>query len=203
MKARSAPPAIYLASQSPRRQALLAQIGVTFDLLVPDDDERDAVEALEARVGRESPRRYVERVTLLKLDAARARMRARGLPPRPVLTADTTVARGRTLYGKPESAAQARHMLQALSGTTHRVLTAVAVGDARRVRCAVSVSQVTFARLTHAQIDAYVASGEPFGKAGGYAIQGHAATFVAKIAGSHSGIVGLPLYETAALLADF
>lgn len=189
---------IYLASQSPRRRQLLEQLGVAHELLLPEPHE-DA-EALEAVLPGEPPARYVQRVTGLKLDAAMQRLKRRGLPPAPVLCADTTVARGRTIYGKPVDAADAASMLRELAGTTHRVLTAVAVQSGRTRRTALSDSRVTFARWTPAQIRAYVASGEPLGKAGGYAIQGRAAAHVSRISGSYSGIMGLPMYETAQLL---
>ena len=189
---------VYLASQSPRRQQLLAQIGVRFELLLPDADE-DA-EALEATRAGESPADYVQRVTRAKLAAARARLRRRGLAPAPVLCADTTVALGRRILGKPADAAEACCMLHALAGRTHRVHTAVALHDGRRVHAALSTSHVRVAPLAAADIDAYVTGGEPFGKAGAYGIQGAFAAFVAHIAGSHSGIMGLPLFETANLL---
>lgn len=189
---------IYLASQSPRRQQLLEQMGVCFEPLLPDAGE-DA-EAIEAALPNEAPAAYVRRVTGLKLDAAMARRQRLDLPAAPILCADTTVARGRTLFGKPVDAADARRMLRALSGTTHRVLTAVAVQHGRRRVAATSVSRVTFGTLTRAQIQAYVASGEPLGKAGAYAVQGRAATFIARISGSYSGIMGLPMFETAQLL---
>jgi septum formation protein len=189
---------VYLASQSPRRQQLLAQIGVRFELLLPDADE-DA-EALEATRAGESPADYVQRVTRAKLGAARARLRRRGLAPAPVLCADTTVALGRRILGKPADAAEACRMLHALAGLTHRVHTAVALHDGRRAHAALSTSHVRVAPLAAADIDAYVAGGEPFGKAGAYGIQGAFAAFVAHIAGSHSGIMGLPLFETANLL---
>jgi septum formation protein len=191
-------PFVYLASQSPRRRQLLEQLGVAHELLLPDPHE-DA-EGLEAVLSGEAPARYVQRVTGLKLDAALARLKRRGLPPAPVLCADTTVARGRTIYGKPADAADAASMLRELAGATHRVLTAVAVQSGRTRRTALSDSRVTFARWTPAQIRAYVASGEPLGKAGGYAIQGRAAAHVSRISGSYSGIMGLPMYETAQLL---
>jgi len=194
----SNPPFVYLASQSPRRRQLLEQLGVANELLLPDPHE-DA-EGLEAVLSGEAPARYVQRVTSLKLDAAMQRLKRRGLPPAPVLCADTTVARGRTIYGKPADAADAASMLRELAGTTHRVLTAVAVQSGRTRRTALSDSRVTFARWTPAQIRAYVASGEPLGKAGGYAIQGRAAAHVSRISGSYSGIMGLPMYETAQLL---
>jgi septum formation protein len=195
------PDFIYLASQSPRRRQLLEQLGVRHELLLPDADE-DA-EALEAVKPGEAPAVYVQRVTRLKLDAALARLKHRGLPAAPVLCSDTTVALGRTIYGKPADAADARRMLGELAGTTHRVLTAVAVGTPRRRQQALSASRVTFAAMSRAQIAAYVASGEPMGKAGAYAVQGRAAAYITHIAGSYSGIMGLPMYETAELLRAY
>jgi septum formation protein len=189
---------IYLASQSPRRRQLLEQIGVQHRLLLPDPQE-DA-EALESVVPGESPVRYVQRVTGLKLDAAMARLASLGLPAAPVLCADTTVALGREILGKPQDAAQARVMLARLAGQRHRVLTAIAVQKGRKRLAAVSESWVRFAPMTTAQIRDYVASGEPMGKAGAYGVQGRAAAFVEHIRGSYSGIMGLPLYETAQLL---
>jgi septum formation protein len=189
---------IYLASQSPRRAQLLEQLGVRFEKLLPDPDE-DA-EALEAVHGLEPPARYVQRVTGLKLDAAIERLHRLGLPPAPVLCADTTVALGRQMLGKPVDVKDARRMLRALSGRTHRVLTAVAVQHGRRRLQALSVSNVTFAHLSAGQIGAYVATGEPMGKAGAYAVQGRAAVHIERIAGSYSGIMGLPLRQTALLL---
>ena len=195
---------IWLASQSPRRQALLAQIGVTLQLLLPGDDE-DA-EALEVVQPGELPLAYVQRVTRAKLQAAVARHRRRGLPPAPILCADTTVALGRRILGKPADAQDAAATLAALSGRTHRVLTSVAVASAQglagraRIEQATQVSRVRFAVLSPALVQAYIASGEPFGKAGSYAIQGALAAHIAHIEGSHSGIMGLPLFETAHLL---
>lgn len=191
-------PFIYLASQSPRRRQLLDQIGVRHELLLAGDDE-DA-EALEATRSGELPRDYVERVTRAKLAAARGRWLRRGLPAAPILCADTTVALGRRILGKPADAADAQRTLAALSGRSHRVLTAVAVFDGRRSRLAVSDSHVRFAVLPPEVISAYVAGGEPFGKAGSYAIQGVLAGWIERISGSHSGIMGLPLYETTQLL---
>ena len=189
---------IYLASQSPRRRQLLEQIGVQHQLLLPDPNE-DA-EALEAVRGGEAPARYVQRVTSLKLDAAMVRLKALGLPSAPVLCADTTVALGRDILGKPQDAAEARAMLARLAGTRHRVLTAIAVQKGRERLTALSESQVLFAPMTPAQIRAYVASGEPMGKAGAYGVQGLAAAHIAHIRGSYSGIMGLPLFEAAQLL---
>ena len=149
----------------------------------------------------ESPSAYVRRVTALKLDAAVARRKRRKLAPAPILCSDTTVALGRTIYGKPADASDARRMLAELAGREHRVLTAVALQiDGDRRLAALSVSRVRFAAMTAAQIDAYVASGEPLGKAGAYAIQGAAAQHVEHLSGSYSGIMGLPLFETARLL---
>jgi septum formation protein len=189
---------IYLASQSPRRSQLLTQIGIEHQLLLPDPNE-DA-EALEAVHGHEAPARYVQRVTALKLDAALARLKAQGLPAAPVLCADTTVTLGGDILGKPETAKDAERMLQQLSGQTHRVLTAVAVQKGRQRVTALSESWVRFAAMTPAQIKAYVATGEPMGKAGAYGVQGRAAAHIEQIRGSYSGIMGLPLCETAALL---
>lgn len=200
------PDFVYLASQSPRRRQLLEQMGVRHELLLPDADE-DA-ESIEAVLAGESPSAYVRRVTQLKLDAALARLQRRGWLPAPVVCSDTTVALGRAILGKPQDAADARRMLGLLSGQTHRVLTAVAIsspepsskgGAEQRVQT-LSVSRVTFETLTPAQIDAYVESGEPMGKAGAYAVQGLAARHIARISGSYSGIMGLPVFETAQLL---
>jgi septum formation protein len=189
---------VYLASQSPRRRQLLEQLGVRYELLLPGAHEDS--EALEAVRPGEAPAAYVQRVTGLKLDAAIARREARGLPPAPILCSDTTVALGRTIYGKPADARDAARMLRELAGHTHRVLTAVAVQAGRRRLATLSDSRVTFAALTPAQVRAYVASGEPMGKAGAYAVQGRAAAHIARIAGSYTGIMGLPLHETAGLL---
>ena len=189
---------VYLASQSPRRRQLLAQLGVAHELLLPDADE-DA-ESLEAVLPGEAPLTYVQRVTQLKLDAALARRQRRGLPDAPVLCSDTTVALGRTIYGKPDDAAHAARMLAELAGHEHRVLTAVALQVGAKRLTGLSVSRVTFAAMTPAQIEAYVATGEPLGKAGAYGIQGRAAAYVEHLAGSYSGIMGLPMYETSQLL---
>ncbi|HUG21939.1 Maf family protein [Piscinibacter sp.] len=189
---------IYLASQSPRRRQLLEQLGVRHQLLLPGPDE-DA-EALEAEVGGETPTAYVERVTRAKLHAARLRLKARKLPAAPILCSDTTVSLGRRLLGKPADAAEAQATLRMLSGRTHRVITAVALAWGRDEALAVNVSRVHFASVGDDEIARYVASGEPFGKAGAYAIQSGAAAWISHIEGSYSGIMGLPLYETAQLL---
>lgn len=198
---------VYLASQSPRRRQLLEQLGVRYELLLADDSE-DA-EALEVVLPGEAPRAYVQRVTLLKLEAALARMQRRGLPLAPVLCSDTTVALGKTILGKPDDAKHAAHILGTLSGQTHRVLTSVAMGTLSKAgkplktEQALSVSNVRFAPLTRTQIQSYVASGEPMGKAGAYAVQGRAAAYIEHISGSYSGIMGLPMFETAQLLRAF
>ena len=189
---------IYLASQSPRRRQLLEQLGVRHELLLPDADEDP--EALEAVHANEAPLAYVKRVTALKLDAAVARLKRRGLSAAPVLCSDTTVAQGRVIFGKPADAKDAKRMLRALAGSTHRVLTGVAVQHSRKRFDAVSVSQVSFDAITALQIRAYVATGEPMGKAGAYAVQGRFAMHISRINGSYSGIMGLPLQETAHLL---
>jgi septum formation protein len=189
---------VYLASQSPRRRQLLEQLGVRYELLLPDAQEDS--EALEQLRPGEAPARYVQRVTGLKLDAALARMQRRSLPPAPVLCSDTTVALGRTIYGKPADEQDAARMLRELSGHTHRVLTAVAVHAGRKRVQALSDSRVRFEVMTPAQVRAYVATGEPMGKAGAYAVQGRAAAHITRIAGSFTGIMGLPLHETARLL---
>ena len=192
---------IYLASQSPRRSQLLHQLGVRHELLLPEPDE-DA-EILETVLGDEAPAAYVKRVTQLKLDAALRRLASRGLPVAPVLCSDTTVALGRVIFGKPADAADAERMLGALSGKTHRVLTGVVLGTSTERHQALSESQVTFGKLSADQIQAYVASGEPLGKAGAYAVQGRAAAYISHVNGSYSGIMGLPLFETARLLQSF
>ena len=194
-------PFVYLASQSPRRRQLLEQIGVRYTLLLANSEDHEPdPEALEVVLPRESASDYVQRVTGLKLDAALARLERRGLEGAPVLCSDTTVSLGRRILGKPGSAEEATEMLQALSGKTHRVLTAVALHTGRKRLTTLSVSQVRFADMSDAQIAAYVASGEPMGKAGAYGVQGHAAAYIANINGSYSGIMGLPVFETANLL---
>ena len=189
---------LYLASQSPRRRELLMQLGVRYELLLADDDE-DA-EALEVVQPGETPDDYVQRVCALKAEAALRRRERRALPDAPVLTSDTTVCLGGDILGKPADGADAAAMLAALSGSTHRVLTAVTVVSTLGMHHALSISRVTFRAMSAPEIEGYVASGEPLGKAGAYGIQGRAAEFVERIEGSYSGIMGLPLFETAALL---
>ena len=193
---------IYLASQSPRRSQLLTQIGVRHELLLPNvrGDIFEDAEALEQAQPGEEPRDYVQRVTALKLDAAVARHARRALRPAPVLCSDTTVALGTQILGKPEDAADAQRILALLSGQEHEVLTAVALHAACGRFAALSISKVRFAHMTPEQIAAYVATGEPMGKAGAYGIQGAIAAHIAHMSGSYSAIMGLPLFETAQLL---
>ncbi|MBU3585045.1 nucleoside triphosphate pyrophosphatase [Polynucleobacter sp. AM-26B4] len=201
---------IYLASQSPRRQELLKQIGVKFQLLLADSSE-DA-ESLEAQLSNEPALVYVKRVTLAKLSAAKQRLHARGLDSAPILCADTTVALmledgKEIILGKPTDRKDAKRILQLLSGKTHQVHTAVAVlgtphmNDAQP-KLLVSSSQVTFKSLSDAEIDAYISSNEPMGKAGAYGIQGIGGCLISSISGSYSGIMGLPLFETSQLLNE-
>ena len=192
------PPSIYLASQSPRRQSLLSQMGQGFVLLLPDTSED--VESLESTQAGESPLDYVQRVTALKLNAALNRWRLRELSLAPILCADTTVALGSEILGKPQDRQQAREMLRALSGKTHSVLTAIAAATPLEERHAISVSQVRFATWSDAELGGYLDCGEWDGKAGAYAIQGRAAAHIAHMEGSYSGIMGLPVYETSELL---
>jgi septum formation protein len=183
---------IYLASRSPRRQELLGQIGVRFEVMQADVDE--------AVAAGESPRAYVERLARAKAEAGWQRIERDGLPRAPVLGADTTVTLDGRILGKPADRAEAVAMLASLSGRLHEVLTAVALKSGARMESALSVSEVRFKALSSDEIARYVATGECEDKAGAYGIQGHAARFVADLRGSFSGVMGLPLYETAQLL---
>lgn len=184
---------LFLASQSPRRRELLTQVGIAFEPLDASIDEMPAAgePALD----------YVRRVAREKAGAGL--MQVAAVPGALVLGADTEVVLDGRVFGKPVDAADAARMLRALSGRTHQVISAVAVVGAAREAEAVSVSDVTFVALDEAEIAAYVASGEPFGKAGAYAIQGRGAGLVAHLSGSYSGVMGLPLFETLRLLRDF
>ena len=188
---------IYLASASPRRAELLTQIGVPFEVLRLGEFTVD-----ESVRGREAPLAYVKRLAYAKAAAGVLAMRAQKLAARPVLAADTTVCIGRVILGKPEDAVDARRMLTLLSGKTHRVLTAIAVARGDVIKVAWSESRVTFAKLSRREIDAYIATGEPFDKAGAYGIQGKAGAFISHLAGSYTGVMGLPVHETALLLRD-
>lgn len=205
---------IYLASQSPRRQELLTQIGVKFELLLADPSE-DA-ESLEIQLPNEAALVYVKRVTLAKLATAKQRLLTKQLkqelPTAPILCADTTVALmledgKEIILGKPADHQDAKRILQLLSGKTHQVHTAVAVLGKSHMnddqpKLLVSSSQVTFKSLSDAEIDAYISTNEPMGKAGAYGIQGIGGCLISTISGSYSGIMGLPLYETSQLMHE-
>ena len=195
---------IYLASQSPRRQELLKQLGVQFEMLLPSPEEDS--ESIEIPLPHEKARDYVERVILAKSTAALQRWKVRELPWAPILCADTTVSLpddpAGEILGKPADVLDAVRILTMLSGKVHEVLTAVAITPAPEIKplCIVQVSKVQFAALSEQDIATYIASGEPFGKAGAYGIQGLGGSLIPSIEGSYSGIMGLPLYETRELL---
>jgi septum formation protein len=191
---------IYLASRSPRRRELLAQIGERFHLLLFRSRPGEVADVDESTLGGESAEAYVERLARAKAEAGWQRMQQRNLPRAPVLSADTTVALDGRIFGKPESRDEAASMLAALSGRSHEVLTAVALKSDDWLESVVSRSEVKFKTLTPAEIAAYVESGECDDKAGADAIQGRAGRFVVELRGSYSGVMGLPLYETGMLL---
>ncbi len=194
---------IYLASRSPRRRELLNQIGISFDTLLLRVPPRDDDDVSEEVLPDELPEVYVVRVARAKAEAGLRRIAWRGLLPRPVLSADTTIDLDGQIVGKPADTEDAVAILKRLSGRSHRVLTTVAVAFGDRLEHALSISQVRFGDLSENEIRRYVASGEPMDKAGAYGIQGRAACFVAEIQGSYSGIMGLPVYETWKLLGTF
>jgi septum formation protein len=189
-----------LASRSPRRRELLTQIGVRYHLLLFRDRPDSGLEVDEDPLPGEAPDAYVERLARLKAEAGWQRMQQRNLPLAPVLAADTTVALEGRIFGKPADRKEAAEMLAALSGRSHEVLTGVAVKQGERLESALSRSEVKFKELSATEIRDYVATGEADDKAGAYAIQGRAAKFIVELRGSYSGVVGLPLYETAVLL---
>lgn len=200
---------IYLASQSPRRQELLKQIDVDYELLLPD--EHEDVEILEAVHDGEDPVTYVQRVTLLKLKASLARHQVRQLSAAPILCSDTTVALGHKIIGKPENENHACSILMMLQNEVHQVYSAVAIAlpqhkqinalkNEPMIEMRLSTSHVHMAAMSQEEIMHYVQSGESMGKAGAYAIQGRMAAFIERVEGSYSGIMGLPLFETAQLL---
>ncbi|NSL53625.1 Maf family protein [Uliginosibacterium aquaticum] len=196
-------PRIYLASRSPRRRELLHQIGVEFDTLTFRAPPRDDADVSEAVLPGEDAETYVQRVACAKADGALRRLGWRSLRPQPVLSADTTLDLDGEIIGKPDDETHAVAILRQLSGRSHRVLTAVAVADASRMEHSLSVSTVHFRPLDDEDIRRYIASGEPFDKAGAYGIQGRAASFIREISGSYTGIMGLPLFETSELLRKF
>jgi septum formation protein len=195
------PPVLYLASRSARRQELLRQLGIGFELLRLREASGRQRDVIEAANDGEPPLHYVERIARTKATVAGQQMLRRGLPPRPVLGADTEVVLDGAIYGKPRDAADAARMLGQLSGRTHQVLTAVAVSNEQGVIAEIATSSVSFRELTREEIDRYVATGESVDKAGAYAIQGRAAGFVSRLEGSYTGVMGLPLFETAGILA--
>lgn len=196
-------PRIYLASRSPRRRELLTQGGIRFDLMLLRVGPREDREVDETWLAGETPEVYVQRVARAKAAFGAQLLTPRSLPPRPVLAADTTLDLDGEVIGKPRDADDAIAILTRLSGRSHRVLTAIAVAQNQRIEQRLSVSEVRFRPLAADEIRRYVLSGEPMDKAGAYGIQGRAAIFVEEIRGSHSGVVGLPLCETALLLRDF
>ncbi|WP_286198422.1 Maf family protein [Salinisphaera sp. G21_0] len=186
---------IYLASQSPRRAELLQQIGVSFHQLACDIDETP--------FPGEAPAEYVLRMAREKAAAGWQALLTRDSVQMPLLAADTTVVCNDQILGKPQDSNDARRMLVMLSGNAHQVMTAVAVTDGSQLQTELSVTDVVFNDLSDSLIDDYIASGEPTDKAGAYGIQGYGAVLVASLSGSYSGVVGLPLMETARLLTDF
>ena len=194
---------IYLASRSPRRRELLKQIGVSFEVLVLREHPARGFDVDESQHPGESALDYVRRVSRAKAEAGWRRIEQRRLRWFPVLGADTVVCVDEEIFGKPADRADAARMLRALSGREHRVITAVALKFETRVELIVSESRVRFCELVEPELEAYLESGEPTDKAGAYAIQGRAAAFVTELHGSYTGIMGLPLYETAQLIRNF
>lgn len=192
---------IYLASRSPRRRELLTQIGIAFDTLLFRAGPREDAEVDETPLPGEAPEAYVQRVAQAKAEHGLRIARLRRLLVRPVLSADTTLEVDGEIIGKPQDAADAARILARLSGRSHRVLTAIAVAaEGRPLEQALSISTVTFRDLSSDEIERYVATGEPLDKAGAYGIQGRAGIFVARLDGSYTGVMGLPVHETALLL---
>jgi septum formation protein len=196
-------PRIYLASRSPRRRELLKQIGVHFEVLLFREHGLRGRDLEESPRPGEAPEAYVQRVAKDKAEAGWIRVVQRSLPRLPVLSADTEVCLGNRIFGKPADRADAIKMLLELSGREHRVLTAVAVKYDASLEMIVNENVVRFRPLEEVEIAQYVDTGEPLDKAGGYAIQGRAAAFIPEILGSYTGVMGLPLYETASLLRKF
>lgn len=194
---------IYLASRSPRRRELLKQVGLNFEVVLLREDLKRGADVDETPLPGESPERYVLRLACAKAELAALYTGKRAWLARPVLAADTTVVCDGRIIGKPADRTAARETLRMLSGRQHEVITGIAVALGNRVEQAVSLSKVWFRAIAGAEIERYVATGEPLDKAGAYAIQGRAAAFATRIEGSFSGIMGLPLAETTDLLARF
>ena len=196
-------PKFYLASRSPRRRELLKQIGVAFEVILLREQPSRGPDVNEAPLPSEKPDDYVRRIGKLKADVGWDRVVQRQLPRQPVLAADTTVCVDDQILGKPVDRADAARILALLSGREHRVLTSVAIRYESRSKLAVNETVVRFRKVSDADIQAYIDTGEPMDKAGAYAIQGRAAAFVPELRGSYSGVMGLPLYETAQLIDTF
>jgi septum formation protein len=196
-------PRLHLASRSPRRRELLTQIGIAFDTIIFRNPPRDDQALDETPHPGEDPVVYVERVARAKAEHGWRIVEWRKLLTQPVLAADTTIEFDGEIIGKPFDGVEAGHILRRLSGQAHRVLTAVAVGFDGRIESSLSISEVRFRALDDAEILHYVASGEPMDKAGAYGIQGRAGMFIEHLSGSYTGVMGLPLFETAQLLKRF
>jgi septum formation protein len=194
---------LYLASRSPRRRELLTQMGIQFDTIVFRNPPREDQELDETPHPGEAPIDYVQRVAAAKSEHGWRIVEWRKLLPQPVLAADTTLEFDGEIIGKPTSSDDAKHILQRLSGNSHRVLTAVSMAFEGRIESVLSVSEVRFGVLEDAEIRRYIATGEPMDKAGAYGIQGGAGLFVEHLSGSYTGVMGLPLYETGKLLRRF
>jgi len=194
---------IYLASRSARRRDLLKQMGVNFEMLLLREGAGRDADFNESELPGETPREYVVRVARLKAEAGWLRLEQRRLMRHPVLAADTTVALGDTILAKPADREDAVAMLKQLSGTVHQVYTAVAIKFYDSLKEALSVTEVRFRELSDDEIRRFVATGEPLDKAGAYGIQGKASMFIETINGSYTGVVGLPIFETARLLGHF
>ena len=196
-------PYIYLASQSPRRRDLLKQIGVHFQILLLRVDPRRIPDVDESPHANETASDYVQRICRAKALAAWKTLLLRNMPHAPVLAADTAIALDNVIIGKPRDRKDAAAILRLLSGRKHQVYTAVAVILDTKLELRLSVTEVSFAELSDERIQRYILANESHDKAGAYAIQGIAGTFVQRIEGSYSGVVGLPLHETAELLHSF
>ena len=194
---------IYLASRSPRRLELLQQMGIACKTVLLREEINRQRDVDETPLSSENPYIYVERMAKMKAEIGVLRARQRGLPTMPMLGADTIVVFNGTIFGKPADQADARRMLKLLSGTQHEVLTGVAITDGTRLLHDTSISRVRFRDITDDEISAYIATNEPMGKAGAYAIQGMGAVFIERLEGSYSGVMGLPIFETSMLLSQF
>lgn len=194
---------IYLASRSPRRLELLQQMGIACKTVLLREETNRQRDVDETPLSSENPFIYVERMAKMKAEIGVLRAKQRALPIMPMLGADTIVVFNGTIFGKPADPVDARRMLKLLSGTQHEVLTAVAITDGTRLLHDTSISRVRFRDITDAEIAAYIATNEPMGKAGAYAIQGMGAVFIERLEGSYSGVMGLPIFETSMLLSQF